>query len=128
MDSYIHLIAALAVLSRLADIGTTYLASPTLKLEANSLVRRFGWAIAAINVHLEELRHCWGQALGISGPQWMILMALADTDQADGVPVNLLIAKQRNGPTGDINLTFLRPYTRFESAAKVSDEDVPVDR
>ena len=43
----------------------------------------------------------------------------------DAVPVNLLIAKQRNGPTGDVNLTFLKSYTRFESAAKVSDEDVP---
>jgi replicative DNA helicase len=49
-------------------------------------------------------------------------------EEAEGMPVNLLIAKQRNGPTGDINLTFLRPYTRFESAAKISDEDVPVDR
>ncbi len=39
--------------------------------------------------------------------------------------VNLLIAKQRNGPTGDVNLTFLKSYTRFESAAKVSDDDVP---
>ena len=47
----------------------------------------------------------------------------ASEDEA--VPVNLLIAKQRNGPTGDVNLTFLKPYTRFESAAKVSDEDVP---
>ena len=47
------------------------------------------------------------------------------TEEADGVPVNLLIAKQRNGPTGDVSLTFLKPYTRFESAAKVSDEDVP---
>jgi replicative DNA helicase len=52
----------------------------------------------------------------------------AATDEADGIPVNLLIAKQRNGPTGDVNLTFLKPYTRFESAAKVSDEDVPADR
>jgi replicative DNA helicase len=43
----------------------------------------------------------------------------------EAVPVNLLIAKQRNGPTGDVNLTFLKPYTRFETAAKVSDEDVP---
>jgi replicative DNA helicase len=51
------------------------------------------------------------------------------SDEQDGVPVNLLIAKQRNGPTGDIKLTFLKPYTRFESAAKkISDEDVPVDR
>ena len=46
-------------------------------------------------------------------------------EEADGVPINLLIAKQRNGPTGDVNLTFLKSYTRFESAAKVSDEDVP---
>jgi replicative DNA helicase len=48
-----------------------------------------------------------------------------NAEEADGVPVNLLIAKQRNGPTGDVNLTFLKSYTRFESAAKVSDEDIP---
>jgi replicative DNA helicase len=46
-------------------------------------------------------------------------------EEADGLPVNLLIAKQRNGPTGDVSLTFLKSYTRFESAAKVSDEDMP---
>jgi replicative DNA helicase len=50
----------------------------------------------------------------------------AGVEEPDGLPINLLIAKQRNGPTGDVNLTFLKPYTRFESAAKVSDEDVPV--
>lgn len=43
----------------------------------------------------------------------------------EGIPVNLLIAKQRNGPTGDVHLTFLKSITRFESAAKVSDEDLP---
>lgn len=48
-------------------------------------------------------------------------------EQPDGVAVNLLIAKQRNGPTGDVHLTFLKPYTRFESAAKVSDVDVPYE-
>ena len=47
--------------------------------------------------------------------------------EQDAAPVNLLIAKQRNGPTGDINLTFLRSYTRFESAAKISSDDVPAD-
>ena len=46
-------------------------------------------------------------------------------EEQDAVPVNLLIAKQRNGPTGDVHLTFLKSYTRFESAAKVSDDDVP---
>jgi replicative DNA helicase len=46
-------------------------------------------------------------------------------EEQDAVPVNLLIAKQRNGPTGDVHLTFLKSYTRFENAAKISDEDVP---
>ena len=49
----------------------------------------------------------------------------APAEDQDAVPVNLLIAKQRNGPTGDVNLTFLKSYTRFENAAKVSDDDVP---
>ncbi|HXJ58240.1 MAG TPA: replicative DNA helicase [Candidatus Dormibacteraeota bacterium] len=45
----------------------------------------------------------------------------------EAVPVNLLIAKQRNGPTGDVQLTFLKSCTRFESAAKISGEDIPAD-
>jgi len=48
--------------------------------------------------------------------------------EQDALAVNLLIAKQRNGPTGDVHLTFLKSYTRFESAAKVSDEDVPTEK
>lgn len=47
--------------------------------------------------------------------------------EQDAVPVKLFIAKQRNGPVGDVDLTFLKSYTRFENAAKVSDEDVPAD-
>ncbi|HWX57627.1 MarR family winged helix-turn-helix transcriptional regulator [Bradyrhizobium sp.] len=57
------------------------------------LIRRFTWSIAAIGVHLEELRYFWAKTLGVSGPQWMILMALADLDQGDGVPVNVVSKK-----------------------------------
>src|ERR1700751_4038416 len=57
------------------------------------LIRRFTWSVAAIGVHLEELRYFWAQTLGVSGPQWMILMALADLDQGDGVPVNVVSKK-----------------------------------
>jgi len=52
-------------------------------------------------------------------------------DPSDGdedsscVPTTLYVAKQRNGPTGDIPLTFLKCYTRFESAAKICDDPVP---
>ena len=56
-------------------------------------VRRFTWVIAAINVHIEELRYFWAKALGISGPQWLILMALSDLDEKDGVPVNAVSKK-----------------------------------
>ena len=54
------------------------------------VIRRFSWQIASISVHLDEFRHFWAKTLGISGPQWMILMALADLDQGDGVSVNVV--------------------------------------
>ena len=43
----------------------------------------------------------------------------------DALPVNLLIAKQRNGPTGEVHLTFLLSITRFESSAKITKDVVP---
>jgi replicative DNA helicase len=47
--------------------------------------------------------------------------------EQDAIPVKLYVAKQRNGPTGDVDLTFLKSITRFESAAKVGPEDIPPD-
>jgi replicative DNA helicase len=47
-----------------------------------------------------------------------------DAEQ-DALPVTLYIGKQRNGPTGDVDLTFLKQFTRFESAAKVDAQDMP---
>src|SRR5260221_11805551 len=65
----------------------------TTSKKNQDVIRRFGWVIAAISVRLEELRYFWGKTLGISGPQWMILMALAEIDQDDGVPVNVVSKK-----------------------------------
>jgi MarR family transcriptional regulator, organic hydroperoxide resistance regulator len=56
--------------------------------KSQDVIRRFAWEIAAISVHLEEIRYFWAKTLGISGPQWMMIVALADLDQGDGVPVN----------------------------------------
>ena len=44
--------------------------------------------------------------------------------EAEG-EATLIIAKQRNGPTGEVPLTFLKEYTRFVDRAKVDAEDVP---
>ena len=40
----------------------------------------------------------------------------------------LIIAKQRSGPTGNVNLSFLSEYTRFEDAARITNEDLPGDK
>ena len=40
------------------------------------------------------------------------------TDENRGI-AEIIIAKQRNGPTGTVKLTFLNEYTRFESLAQV---------
>ncbi|WNG28693.1 replicative DNA helicase [Cystobacter fuscus] len=59
-----------------------------------------------------------------------VVMFIHREDQGEGegggevrtssaIPVQLVIAKQRNGPIGDIDLVFLAEYTRFESRARV---------
>jgi len=48
-----------------------------------------------------------------------------DERNAEKGKATLIIAKQRNGPTGDVELAFLSEYTRFEDQARVEEEDVP---
>jgi replicative DNA helicase len=49
-------------------------------------------------------------------------------DEADFEPTNtaeLIIAKQRNGPTGTVKLTFMEKTTRFENASHVGEAATP---
>ena len=43
-------IAALLLISRLGDIGSTYLASPKLELKSNTVIRRFRWPFAVLTI------------------------------------------------------------------------------
>jgi hypothetical protein len=43
MGHLVHVVAIATLISRLGDIGTTYLVSPTLRVEANPIARRLGW-------------------------------------------------------------------------------------
>jgi hypothetical protein len=45
-----HVLCALILVSRIGDIGTTYLATPTLALEANPIVRKLGWPFALVTL------------------------------------------------------------------------------
>ena len=38
-----------------------------------------------------------------------------DSDPGAGVETKLVIGKQRNGPTGDVNVVFQKRFVRFEN-------------
>jgi replicative DNA helicase len=44
-----------------------------------------------------------------------------DRDSTVDIPTRLLVAKQRNGPVGDVNLAFIPAYAKFESLARGAD-------
>lgn len=51
------------------------------------LADRFSWANLAIVSHSQAIREVWAQKLGVSGPQWSMLMAIAELDRGAGVSV-----------------------------------------
>jgi DNA-binding MarR family transcriptional regulator len=38
----------------------------------------------------EDIRYFWAKTLGVSGPQWLILMALTDFDRGEDVTVDVV--------------------------------------
>jgi len=49
-DHLEHVLCILILVSRIGDIGTTYLITPTLALEANPIMRRLGWRFALLSL------------------------------------------------------------------------------
>lgn len=47
-----HCLCGLILFARLSDIGSTYLVTPTLQLEANPVMRKLGWRFALLTVLL----------------------------------------------------------------------------
>jgi hypothetical protein len=47
-----HALALLILIGRVGDIGSTYLVTPTLKLEANPFVRRARWPVGFLSLGL----------------------------------------------------------------------------
>lgn len=45
-----HVLFVLILISRLGDVISTYFCTPTLKLEGNPLVRKFGWRLALLSL------------------------------------------------------------------------------
>jgi hypothetical protein len=62
-----HFLAAALLLARLADIGSTRLATPNLRLEMNPLARKLGWPFAWATLGLCVLPYVadWGSAVAL---------------------------------------------------------------
>jgi DNA-binding MarR family transcriptional regulator len=63
------------------------------------VVERLLWDITSIDIYFDKIREYWAKRLGITGPQWMILSALTNLDQGEGVPVKDVSAKLHVDPS-----------------------------
>ena len=59
-----------------------------------------------------------GVLLDLTAEEQKIRDAEVQDDGSPVKPIDLIVAKQRNGPTGIIELMFHPSITRFENAAK----------
>jgi hypothetical protein len=58
-DQNTNIVALLLLLARLGDIGSTYLITPKLRLEANPLVRRWKWPFAFSTLLIALVPYYW---------------------------------------------------------------------
>lgn len=68
-------------------------------------VRDFIWNIVEIHSQLEEIHKSWAQMVGISEPQWLILMAIEELDDGRGVSGIAVANKLRIHPAFVTNQT-----------------------
>ncbi|MET4449194.1 DNA-binding MarR family transcriptional regulator [Bradyrhizobium sp. GM2.2] len=59
----------------------------TIRSAGRGTTRQLAWEIASINAYLEEIHQIWASALGLSYPQFRLLMALS---MGDAVAVNVI--------------------------------------
>jgi len=56
-------------------------------------VRDFIWNVASIHTYLDDIHQIWANLLGVTEPQWLILMAIDELDSGNGVPGTQISAK-----------------------------------
>src|SRR6201992_3623282 len=89
------------------------------------LVRTLVWNILSINSHMEDIRYFWAGLMRVSGPQWLIVMAVHDLDRGNGVPVREVSAKLHVDPSFVTTQTKLLEKDGF-MRRKSSSEDARV--
>jgi hypothetical protein len=91
-------------------------------------VKEFSWEITSINVHLGELRQCQAKVLGITEPQWTILMALTNLDKEHGVSVKVALDEFLFGEFDHPEFTeFMRRLTALRKRLELARMKVALD-
>lgn len=83
------------------------------KEQLDKAVRDFIWNIVEIHSQLEEIHKSWAQMLGVTEPQWLILMAIDELDQGRGVSGIAVANKLRIHPAFVTNQTKKLEATGF---------------
>lgn len=73
--------------------------------QSDKATRDFIWNIVEIHSHLEEIHKSWAQLLGITEPQWLILMAIDELDEGRGASGIAVANKLRIHPAFVTNQT-----------------------
>jgi MarR family transcriptional regulator, organic hydroperoxide resistance regulator len=85
-------------------------------------IRDFVWNIVDIHSQLEEINKSWAELLGISEPQWLILMAIADLDDGSGVAGVDVANKLRIHPAFVTNQTKIMEKSGFLAREPSADD------
>lgn len=81
-------------------------ARPRIDEATTDATRTLIWELFSASSHLEDIRRAWAQFLNISGPQWLIMMAIETLDTGDGVPVGEVSSKLH------VNSTFITAQSK----------------
>lgn len=91
------------------------------KEQLDRAVSDFIWNIVEIHSQLEEIHKSWARMLGITEPQWLILMAIDELDEDRGVSGIAVANKLRIHPAFVTNQT--KKLEKMELLARVTSPD-----
>lgn len=83
------------------------------KPKTDRAVRDLIWNIVEIHSQLEEIHKSWADLLGLTEPQWLILMAIDELDEGRGVSGIAVASKLRIHPAFVTNQTKKLETTEF---------------
>lgn len=93
-----------------------------IEKKLDKTIREFIWNIVEIHAQLEDIHTSWAGLLGITQPQWLILMAITELDGGRGVAGIEIANKLRVHPAFVTNQTKILEKGGFLSRQPAADD------